>query len=32
MNSVKKFFQQGERLLHEQSADLSDMKQTLERL
>jgi len=32
MNSMKKSFQHGERLLHEQSAILSDMKQTLERL
>jgi len=32
MNSVKKSFQHGEWLLHEQSAVLSDLKQTLERL
>jgi hypothetical protein len=31
-NSMKKSFQHGERLLHEQSAILSDMKQTLEKL
>ncbi len=30
-NSMKKSFQHGERLLHEQSAILSDMKQTLEK-
>jgi len=32
MTSMKKSFQHGERLLHEQSAILSDIKQTLEKL